>query len=297
MSDFLKDRNFKVFIDGSYSDSKNIECSVPQGSVLGPILFLIYINDIPLTDSKHLSYSSLFADDLATLFFYTKSLVQTKNRINSYISSLVKWLFKWRLKVNAFKCCYTIFSKGGNCNKSKIEIKLNNGIIPYDPKPLFLGITFDERLNFSEHTENLSLRALKRINIIKILSHKSWHLGKDTLKNVYNALIGSIFAYSFFTVARLSKSNLDKLQRIQNRAIRSIFKLEWNSANHLIPIISGILPVKERLIQLGIKYLPRALLKNSNISLLLREYIDSKSSIQRNNKPTPLCIFYFDNMI
>ncbi len=91
-------------------------------------------------------------------------------------------MFKWRLKVNASKCCFTIFFKGTNCKNSKIEIKLNNEKIPYDPKPLFLGITFDERLNFSEHTENLSLRALKRINIIKILSHKSWHLGKNTLK-------------------------------------------------------------------------------------------------------------------
>ena len=106
------------------------------------------------------------------------------------------------------------------------------------------------------------------------------------------ALISSIFAYSFFIVARLFKTNMEKLQKIQNRVIRSIFKLEWNSANHSIPIISGILPIKERFFQLGIIYVPKTLLKNPNISLLCQEYSDSKSSIQRNNKPTPLCLFY-----
>ena len=107
--DFLKDRQFRVSVGEALSEPCNIHCSVPQGSVLGPILFLLYINDIPLVDSKHKSYSSLFADDLATIFFFKKT-GQVKGEINKYLQSLVEWLFKWRLKMNATKCCYTIFS-------------------------------------------------------------------------------------------------------------------------------------------------------------------------------------------
>ncbi len=100
--DFLKDRKFRVNVGDAQSELHNILCSVPQGSVLGPLLFLVYINDIPLVDSKHISYSSLFADDLATIFFYQKK-GKVIGRMKSYLKSLVNWLFKWRLKMNAKK--------------------------------------------------------------------------------------------------------------------------------------------------------------------------------------------------
>ena len=129
--------------------------------------------------------------------------------------------------MNASKCCYTIFSGAGSKNKEKFEMNFVNGNIPYNSNPVFLGVTFDEFLNFRNHAESLEKRARKRLNIIKIFSHKSWHLSHETLKGIYNAIIGSIFTYSFFAVARIAKTNLDRLQRVQNRSIRSIYRLEW----------------------------------------------------------------------
>ena len=95
LKEFLTDRSFKVSIDGYLGDACKITCSVPQGSVLGPLLFLVYINDIPLTDFKRISYSSLFADDLATIFMFDKPGF-IKNKVKQYLESLVEWLFKWR---------------------------------------------------------------------------------------------------------------------------------------------------------------------------------------------------------
>ncbi len=289
--DFLKDRKFKVSIGDSMSEFGNILCSVPQGSVLGPLLFLIYINDIPLADSKHVCYSSLFADDLATIFFYQKKGL-VKSRMNIYLKNLVKWLFKWRLKMNSKKCCYTIFSGAGSKNKDKFDLNLTDGLIPYNKNPVFLGVSFDEFLNFGRHTDGLLKRARKRLNIIKIFSHKSWHLSHVTLKGIYNAIIGSIFTYTFFAVARIAKTNLDRLQRVQNRAIRSIYRLEWTSPTDMIHSISNLLPVRDRLVRLGESYLTKAVGNNPNVALLLQEYLDSKSSIRRKEKDTPLCLFY-----
>ena len=101
--------------------------------------------------------------------------------------------------MNATKCCYTIFSGAGSKNKVKFDIKLKDGNIPYNPNPVFLGVTFDEYLNFKSHTDNLVKRARKRLNIINNFSHKSWHFSHGTLKAIYSALIGSLFTYSFFS--------------------------------------------------------------------------------------------------
>ena len=96
--------------------------------------------------------------------------------------------------MNSKKCCYTVFSKDSK-NKIEFKLELSDGIIPFNLNPLFLGVTFDERLSFNLHFNNLRNRAFKRLNIIKILCHKSWHL-RSVLVGIYNALIGSIFAYS-----------------------------------------------------------------------------------------------------
>jgi hypothetical protein len=288
----LQNRTFKIKLNGNYSEKKNIECSVPQGSVLGPLLFSIFINDIPLLNEKHLSYSSLYADDLGCLFFF-KNFKIVEKIINKYLLKLVNWLYKWRLVMNAKKCCYIFFS-----NKpvtTKIELKLNNELIPYNSKPVFLGITFDEKLCFADHIESLKTRALKRINIIKIFCHKSWHLSHETLINIYKALIGSIFNYSFFCVKNVSESNIKKLQIIQDKAIKCIFKLQWNTASFSLPKISGLILIRQRLTQLGCKYIVKAILnKNCFIVELIGEYFMSRSSIKRNSMiSTPLCLFTF----
>ena len=169
------------------------------GSVLGHLLFLIYINNVHLSNSINLNYSSLFADDLSSIFFFKKP-GKTKHKIKEYLESLVEWLFKWRLKMNAKKCSYIIFSNGSR-KGLEFDLQLNGVSIPYNPNPVFLGITFDEQVCFNTHFNILRTRALKRLNIIKIFSHSSWHISENTLVNIYRALVGSLFEYSFFTVA------------------------------------------------------------------------------------------------
>ena len=117
---------------------------------------------------------------------------------------------------------------------SFVKHQMNGKSIPYTPNPTFLGITFDERLTFKVHFENLRIRALKRLNIIKIFSHKSWHLNKATLTNIYRALMGSIFDYSLFIVACCSNLCIDRIQTTQNRAIRCIYRCIFSTQHFKI---------------------------------------------------------------
>ena len=239
-----------------------------------------------------MSYYALFADDLKSIFIFKKP-GHIKSIINKYLESLTSWLSQWRLKMNAKKCCYTIFSNGGR-GDLEFDLKLNSEFIPYNPNPVFLGITFDESLCFHKHFENLRARALSRLNIIKIFSHKSWHLSRKTLTCIYRALIGSIFDYSFFTVANVSESSLGLVQRIQNRAIRCIYRLEWDSPTKDLFQISGVLFIKERLLQLGARYLIKAIFnRNAFICPLISEYFRSWSAItaRGHEMSTPLCFF------
>ena len=175
----------------------------------------------------------------------------------------------------------------------RLKLNMNGENIPYNPNPKFLGVTFDESLSFNCHIENLRCRALKRTAIIKCLSNSFWHLSTACLTQIYCSLVQSIFNYSFFTVASLSDTNLNKLQCIQNRAIRSIFSLKWNHPSILLPEISGIAPLRHRFIQLGCRHIAKSIFYNNPyISPLIKEYLCSISSIQRSKTDsTPLCIF------
>ena len=77
--------------------------------------------------------------------------------------------------------------------------------------------------------EIVNVILLTRLNIIKIFSHRSWHISKKTLLNIYRTLIGSIFDYSFFNIASVANSNLNLIQTVQNRAILCVYKLLWDS--------------------------------------------------------------------
>ena len=95
---FLENRQFRVVVDGSFSESYKISCGVPQGAVLSPILFSIYINDIPLNEKKQDSYSLLFADDLMNMKMFSKINVSIESQLNKYLKLLETWLNTWQLK-------------------------------------------------------------------------------------------------------------------------------------------------------------------------------------------------------
>jgi hypothetical protein len=169
------------------------------------------------------------------------------------------------------KCCYTIFTSK-NLNQ-KFDLRLSGEKIKYESTPKFLGITFDPKLTFKPHIENVKERCLKRVNIIKIISHKSWKLKTSTLVTTYYTLVRSVIDYMFVCGSLISKANLEVLQRIQNSAIRSIFKPSYMTNLKNLALFNKISEIKTRLEELFEQYIFKCLINNNLIiSSLMSSY-------------------------
>ncbi|CAF0890053.1 unnamed protein product [Brachionus calyciflorus] len=186
---FLDKRKFCVVINGSFSVFFIIKVGVPQGSVLSPLLFSVYINDIPKRDRSFMSYTLLFADDLVVFFIYNKP-VNLQGIINNYLKELEPWLLSWKMCISPEKSSYMIFTR----NKSKPLLNLNlfKRSLPQSNTIKFLGVTLDCRLTFKHYVDEIREKCNSRLNLIKIVSRKSWGLSISTMSTIYKSLIGSI---------------------------------------------------------------------------------------------------------
>jgi hypothetical protein len=181
---YLEDRKFCIRVENYKSAFRDIRCGVPQGAVLSPTLFSIFINDIPSLFEKNKSYSLLFADDLVCFFIFKKH-GNLESKVNAYMRRLEKWLKEWKLQMHPKKCNSMLFNVGSkkSINK-KLKFKLNNDFIPSWDSIKFLGLTSDIGLNFNDHVKELKKKCNNRLNVIKILSNKKWRLSKTTLTTI-----------------------------------------------------------------------------------------------------------------
>ena len=114
---YLQNRNYEVRVDTHTTNQYPITNGLPQGGVLSPVLFSLFINDIPLTNENKDEYSLLFADDLVDLFIVDTINENTSDYINERLKKLEEWLNKWRLKMAPEKCVYQVYSKNKKTGK------------------------------------------------------------------------------------------------------------------------------------------------------------------------------------
>ncbi len=287
---FLSDRSFVIKVGNTVSGSAIIVTGVPQGSALSPILFSVFINDVPVNSSENDSFSLLFAGDLNTFFIYKNANKQLQNKIDKYTQALEVWLCKWKLCMAPSKCQYTVFSKGNRANKV-FGAKLFGEAIPYEANPISLGITFDPTLSFKEHISSIKNKCSSRLNIIKIFSHKSWSLTRETLVSIYRSLIGSVIDYAFFMNSQLSDILLKAVQVIQNNAMRVIFKQPFDATTNTLCTLSGLSRVEERMFDLNERFFESALAAPNELILDLAWGFKRSFSAREILDKTLLCDF------
>ena len=159
-SSYLSERKQYVSINGHSSEKLAISCGVPQGSVLGPLLFLIYINDLPNV-SKYLSFF-LFADD-TNIYFKHRDLAQLQKIMNQELKKVRKWLDAHRLSLNIDKTNFVVFHSPQIKLVEPVIIRFGKKKIKRESCVKFLGIVLDANLSWKYHIAELSKKLSRSI--------------------------------------------------------------------------------------------------------------------------------------
>ena len=184
LSDFLVGRLIQVNVNNFLSNQIDPKVGVPQGSVLSPLLFLIYVNDLPTPHHKQNSLSQ-FADDTAQWAFSLNVRIAAK-LLQQDLLKLAMWCAKWRIKLNPTKTKVIIFSRSVLARKTELNLKLYGETLKIYPQVKFLGIIFDSQLNFKKPFEEILDRCNTRYHCLRLLVNKKWGPSPATLIQITN---------------------------------------------------------------------------------------------------------------
>ena len=205
---YLNNRKQYVCIDKSKSSPKDINFGVPQGSILGPLLFILYINDMWKCTQLNLIH---FADD-STAFMSFSNPVSICSSINSELNNIDVWVRANQLSLNASKTTYSIFSSKKLNLSSNITIRNVN--IERSRCQKFLGVLLDENLNFQSHINSVRLKVSRAIGIMKKMRDIA---PPNILKKLYYAIAYPHITYSIEVWGKSSKT---AIKRLSNKILK-----------------------------------------------------------------------------
>ncbi len=224
LQSYLSNRTQCVVINGSMSDKLQVSAGVPQGSILGPILFLIYINDLTIGIQTEIN---LFADDTSLMDMSPNPQTSYLNLTNDLIR-IDNWSKQWIVEFNPSKTYSITFSNKRN-KPPKTPLIFKNEILEEVDQFKYLGVTFTADMSWGTHIDIITAKASKRIDQLSRLKGK---LSRKTLKTLYFAMIRPILEYASSVFINCTNSQSKQLEAVQIRAA-SIITGAMNTTSHI----------------------------------------------------------------
>ena len=215
--DFLTNRSQQISVNGAKSSSAPVTSGVPQGSVLGPVLFIYYINDLPSVTEGILK---IFADD--TKAYSTIQSDADSNKLQQCINDLTNWSEKWQLKFNSKKCKVLHIGK----NNPTYSYTINDGDVTNNLSPTDfekdLGVITDPELNFDLHIQNQVKKARQLSSLIlRTISYKTI----DVMLPYYKHLVRPHLEYANTVWYPHLRKHIDAIERVQRNFTKHIIEL------------------------------------------------------------------------
>jgi hypothetical protein len=210
INSFLTNRKQRVVLDESKSDWRPVTSGVPQGSVLGPVLFALYINDLP---DYSLCPTKLFADDTKVYSTVTKETGALL--LQEDLENKRNWSEKWQIKFNASKCKVMHLGK----NNGKKVYQMGGVALEAAEEEKDLGVTTDAELNFESHISKSVTKASRTLGVIK---RTFKHLNQESFMTLYKSNVRPILEYASPVWSPSKKSQIKKLEAVQARATKMI---------------------------------------------------------------------------
>ena len=225
---YLKERKQRTKIESSYSSWKELKFGVPQGSILGPILFNIFINDIFYftNDTKIANY----ADD-NTVHATGDSIQNLLNILETETSMILEWFKINEMKSNEDKCHLIV------ANDDKSLVELGNEIITGEKTVELLGVTIDNKLNFTEHVTKLIKKGNQKLHALARISK---YLDEDKLKIIMKTFIQSQFNYCPLLWMCHNRTLNNKINKLHERALRIVYKNDLFTFQDLLELDNSV---------------------------------------------------------
>ena len=215
---FLNDRTQQVTIQGENSDFRDVTSGVPQGSILGPLLFVIYINDLAKTTNSSVF---LYADD--TKIFRPIKTEKDKEILREDLHKLQAWSDKWLLKFHPDKCKHLEIGQKNNQSQYKLNINSKDHILEKVTEEKDIGVLIDTKLSFENH---ISQKIKKANSIFSLIRRSFSDLNIKNFNPLFNSLVRSQLEYASSVWSPFKKKHIENIENVQRRATKQVPSLK-----------------------------------------------------------------------